>query len=166
MLHCNWNFFLSQLVKALDAIGLESNRLSEMVRKMYEPLMIIMILIVFLITMPILLIKTVMMTDTMMMMMMMIIVVLPVMVLALLMLSMIVEMSMLIRPKHFLWAWMAPDNKTESTRMVPLTILSGSSHWQTSASPSSLFPDPSKKKIYTSLQPSKQTFDHETNKIG
>lgn len=33
MLHCNINVFLFQLVKGLDAIGLESNRLSEIVRK-------------------------------------------------------------------------------------------------------------------------------------
>lgn len=60
-------------------------------------IMTIMILMLFLVTMPILLIMTVMMMDTGM-----ITVELPVMGLALSMLLMIVEMSLLIRSKHFL----------------------------------------------------------------
>lgn len=83
-------------------------------------LMMIMILMVFLVTMPILLIMTVMMMDTVMMTMIM--AVLPLMVLALLMLLIFVEMSMLIRPKHFLWACMAPDNDTVSLHWPPYLL--------------------------------------------
>lgn len=85
---------------------------NKMTGKYTTLIMMIMTPVVFLVTMPILLIMTVMMTDMMMMMAIMA-------ALALSMLLMMLEMSVLIRPQHFLCACMPPDNSRVSQRGWP-----------------------------------------------